>query len=110
SPATRRELNELLQLQRQRGADQVALAQLWDPQGGAAIWEQVLLDTVKSTKTNPVLTARAIALLNAAMADAAVASWNAKFRFRRPQPRQLDRRITPLSLVSPALPSYPSEH
>lgn len=107
---TQRELQQLLQIQAQRGDAQVALARFWDAQGGIPVWAQALLDTIKATGTNPVLASRALGLVHAAMADATVAAWNAKLRFGRRSPTRTSRAIQSLSVVNPSLPSYPSEH
>jgi PAP2 superfamily protein len=110
SAQTQAELQELLNIQSARSDILRALVRFWDLQGGIPVWSQVLLDTVKSTSTNPVRAARALALLHTAIADATIAVWNAKFAYRRAQPSQLNRRLISLAAVHPALPSYPSEH
>jgi membrane-associated phospholipid phosphatase len=107
---TRAELGDLLQRQAQRSDAQVAVARYWDPQGGIQAWSQALLDKIKATSTNPVVAARALALFHTAIADAAIATWHAKFIYNRPQPRQLNGNLRPISDVNPSLPSYPSEH
>ena len=104
------EIRELLQLQAERGDTQLGIIQFWDHQGGAGVWTQALLENIKSKPLNPVLASRALALLHTAMADAAVASWAAKYRYGRFQPVQVEKRLRPVSEVPPQLPGYPSEH
>ena len=48
---------------------------------------------------------RGLALLNVAIYDAIVATWEAKYTYNRPRPHG----VTPL-IAMPASPSYPSEH
>jgi membrane-associated phospholipid phosphatase len=56
-----------------------------------------------------VRAARAFALLNMAMHDAAVGCWEAKFTYYNPRPSQMDASIrTPIGL--PNFPSYTSGH
>jgi membrane-associated phospholipid phosphatase len=56
-----------------------------------------------------VRAARAFALLNMAMHDAAVACWDAKFTYYNPRPSQLDRSIRTM-IGLPNFPSYVSGH
>jgi membrane-associated phospholipid phosphatase len=110
SSAGMAECQELLTLQAQRSDAIRALIQFWEPQGGIPQWSQILLDTIKATAANPVRAARALALVHTAMADAAIATWNAKFAFQRLQPAMLDPRLVSLSQLDGTLPTYPSEH
>lgn len=107
---TRREIQELLQLQSQRSDTTNALVEFWDGHGGTAQWLLILLDAIRETSTNPVAASRALALLGTAMADATIATWFWKFRFLRNGPSRLNRQVRSLSSVHEALPSYPSEH
>jgi membrane-associated phospholipid phosphatase len=53
--------------------------------------------------------ARAYAMLNVALYDAAVACWEAKYTYWAIRPMQLDPRVRPL-FTTPSHPSYPSGH
>jgi membrane-associated phospholipid phosphatase len=53
--------------------------------------------------------ARAYALMNVALYDAAVACWDAKYAYWAIRPVQLDARVRPL-FATPNHPSYPSGH
>src|SRR5213594_336468 len=110
SPSTRAELQELLQLQSQRSDAVRALVQFWDAQGGLPVWSQLLLNQIQQTNTNPVLASRALALFHAAIADAVICTWHAKFAYHRRQPTTFERRLTSLVEVDQRLPAYPSEH
>jgi membrane-associated phospholipid phosphatase len=56
-----------------------------------------------------VRAARAFALLNMAMHDAAVACWRVKYKHFNPRPSQLDPSIR-TSIGLPNFPAYPSGH
>ncbi len=53
--------------------------------------------------------ARHFALTNAAMYDALIVAWKAKFAFNRPRPSQVDPSLSSTVMVS-STPSYPCEH
>ncbi|MCC2671397.1 MAG: Phosphoesterase, PA-phosphatase related, partial [Armatimonadetes bacterium] len=110
SAVTRREIQELLTLQNQRTDAIRALVSFWDLQGGVRVWTNIYLDVVKATNYNPVVVSRGLALLHTAMADAAIAVWNAKAQYKRRSPDQQHGRLTNISSVSSKLPSYASEH
>lgn len=57
----------------------------------------------------PVRAARAMALVNVAMYDALVMTWDAKYAYRRVAPAQADARVHALVDLH-GTPSYPSEH
>jgi hypothetical protein len=82
----------------------------WDGQGGVPAWSGILLDKIKETRTDPVRASRALGLFHTAIADATIAVWRAKFRYRRQPPARIERRLNAVSEVDLRLPSYPSEH
>jgi membrane-associated phospholipid phosphatase len=57
----------------------------------------------------PARAARVMALLHVAMYDALLATWDAKYVYRRPSPAEVDSRIRARIDVQ-GVPSYPSEH
>lgn len=57
----------------------------------------------------PARAARVMALLHVAMYDALVATWDAKYAYRRLSPTAADPRVRALVDVG-GVPSYPSEH
>jgi membrane-associated phospholipid phosphatase len=67
----------------------------------------VLLPDVRAA--TPARSARIMSLLNVAMYDAMVASWDAKYAYLRISPAEEDSRVTALVDVH-GVPSYPSEH
>ena len=106
----RAEFEELHDLQARRSDLIRILVEFWEPQGGIPRWSQILLDTIRVTRTDPVRASRALALIYTAVADAAICAWDAKFTHNRPQPSTLDPRLTSLAQSDYLLPPYPSEH
>jgi len=99
---------ELAELRRVAAARTPAMARearRWDGQGAIARWMEVNFDYVAERAKDPPAASRAYGLLSVAMYDAAVASWKAKYRYRRDPPRDVDALFEPS-----AAPSYPSEH
>jgi hypothetical protein len=106
-----------------RTADQTALARFWN--GNTALyWNRIASQISQQRSLSLVDSARVFGLLNVAMADAAIACWDGKYRyvFWRPVTaiNQSDGNgapITPPSPawapllgVTPAHPEYPSGH
>lgn len=57
-----------------------------------------------------VLTAgRALALVHAAMYDATIAAYDAKYTYNRLRPNEVDPTLTTV-IPNPRTPAYPSEH
>ena len=106
----RAEFEELHDLQARRSDLIRILVEFWEPQGGIPRWSQILLDTIRVTRTDPMRASRALALFYTAVADATICAWDAKFTYNRPQPSTLDPRLTSLAQSDYLLPSYPSEH
>jgi hypothetical protein len=106
-----------------RTADQTALARFWN--GNTALyWNRIASQISQQRSLSLVDSARVFGLLNVAMADAAIACWDGKYRyvFWRPvtainQSDENGAPITPPSPawapllgVTPAHPEYPSGH
>jgi hypothetical protein len=110
SAQARAEILEIQGIQSTLTDRQLALIELWDSQGGVPQWSKILLEKIRENRMNPVLAARAMALLNTAIADAVTTAWEAKFRYKRLQPAKITRRVRRISTVNAALPAYVSEH
>ncbi len=116
SAQARRELDEIVELQRTRTPALDSMTQRWSA-SPTAPWDSTalrvldfyfpLLPSVRIA--TPVRAARAMALVNVAMYDALVATWDAKYAYRRRSPAQSDSRVRTLAEL-PTAPSYPSEH
>lgn len=110
-----------------RTADQTDIAYFWSDDAGTATppghWNQVAQSAARSRGTSLAENARLFALLNLALADAAIVSWDCKYKFDfwrpiqgiRAAAIQADPAIsgdptwTPL-LTTPPFPSYTSGH
>ncbi|MEZ4861421.1 MAG: phosphatase PAP2 family protein [Caldilineaceae bacterium] len=98
---------ELAELQTMMAAnDDATKAQVlyWNAGAPTYRWLELALDRFAKGPPSPRV-ARGLALLNVAIYDAIVATWEAKYTYNRPRPQG----ITPL-IEMPASPSYPSEH
>ena len=72
-------------------------------------WNLIAHPYLLSANFSEVRTARAFALLNMAMHDAAVVTWDTKFAYYNPRPSQLDPSIRTV-IGLPNFPSYISGH
>lgn len=116
SMEARAELDEIVALQAARTAATDSAIRAWDGDPTSS-WTRLgvrrmdfywpLLPDVRLV--TPVRAARAMALLHVALLDAMVATWDAKFAYRRRAPWRADRRIRRLASDAD-VPSYPSEH
>jgi hypothetical protein len=111
----------------QRTAEQTEIALFWADGGGTATppghWNSIALDVTLKQRSSLLETARTYALLNIAMADAGIASWDAKYHYDIWRPidaiRQADQdgnvatsgvaAWIPL-LKTPPFPAYTSGH
>ena len=111
----------------QRTTDQTEIALFWADGGGTATppghWNRIATDVTLKQGTSLIETARTFALLNIAMADAGIASWDAKYHYDMWRPidaiRQADQdgnagttsdaSWIPL-LKTPPFPTYTSGH
>lgn len=106
-----------------RNDDQTALAKFWA--GNTPLyWNRTAAQVVATRNLSLVDTARLFGVLNVAMADAAIACWDSKYRFVYWRPVTAiqqggadgndltapDASYTPLLGVTPAHPEYPSGH
>ena len=96
SPEDRAELDEVFERQSRadRMTDQLAY---WTGVPTPVRWNELLLSAVRDANTNPVRVSRTLALLNAAMYDAMIASYDAKVASRRASPAERDSRIQALA-------------
>lgn len=76
----------------------------WDAGTPSYRWLELAFDRYGKGPPNPFVS-RALALLNVAIYDAIVATWDAKYHYNRPRPNGIVPRI-----AVPDSPSYPSEH
>lgn len=87
-------------------------ATYWEVHGGArahTLWNEIARTKLLENRADARATARVLATLNIAMADAGVACWDAKYAFWYLRPPQLDAELKPL-FAPPNHPSYPAAH
>jgi hypothetical protein len=99
SAQTKRELRELLRLQRSRTGEQRALVKKWVGQPAVVPWVQEELQLIESYRPRPAPASRDLGILSTAMFDALVAADDSRLAYAkhsRPAPWRLDKRIKPL--------------
>ena len=113
SAQMQQELAEVRQTVSDLTREQLAIAHKWSdgvstptPPGH---WNTIAMSYVHGARYSEVRAARAFALLNMAMHDAAVGCWEAKFHYFNPRPSQLDPSIKTV-VGLPNFPSYTSGH
>jgi len=75
----------------------VAQIEYWTAVPSPVRWNEILLAAVRDANTNPVRVSRTLGLLNAAMYDAIIATWDTKIAFPRSTPSERDSRIEKLA-------------
>jgi membrane-associated phospholipid phosphatase len=113
SPEMATELAEVKNTVDHLTREQLAIAYKWNDGAGTYTppghWNDIAAEHIRDARMSEVRAARAFALLNMAMHDAAVGCWESKFAYFNPRPSQLDPGIkTPIGL--PNFPSYSSGH
>ena len=113
SALMQRELAEVKDAVDNGTREQMAIAYFWadgvstpTPPGH---WNFIAMPHLRAANWSEVRTARAFALLNMAMHDAAVATWDAKYAYFNPRPAQLDPTIRTI-MGLPNFPAYVSGH
>ena len=113
SPAFLADLDEIATLATTRTAEQLASALYWNFPTGTftppGYWNLVTSDYVEAHELNEVAATRAFALTSAAMMDALIGCWEAKYHYWTIRPSQANPLIT-LTFGLPNHPSYPSGH
>jgi len=113
SAQMQQELAEVKQAVENLSRDQLAIVYKWadgvstpTPPGH---WNAIAVPFISKAQFSEVRAARALALLNMAMHDAAVGCWDAKYSYFNPRPSQLDPSIKTV-IGLPNFPSYTSGH
>lgn len=111
------EIAEILSLQAKLGDSTLAEIRRWDGLPTSAWTDELLAQQEHAwilvpevVAGTPVRAARAGALMHAAVYDALVATWNAKYRYDRQAPFRADSRVRRRAADDGGVPSYPSEH
>lgn len=109
----RNELREVKQVSSRLTRSQLAIAYKWNDGAGTPTppghWNFIAHPYIASAGYSEVRAARAFALLNMAMHNAAVGCWDTKYAYFNPRPSQMDPSIrTYIGL--PNFPAYTSGH
>lgn len=127
SPEFMAELEEVKRLSTEASEDDKELAFFWDDGPGtyspAGHWNALAIDLVRNRGLTTLETARAFAIMNAAIRDAFVATWHAKYHYWSMRPVTAIRRERILgepnpyydpgwlpNLSTPPFPAYVSGH
>ncbi len=93
--------------------EQVAIANKWSDGAGTYTppghWNDIAAEYVRDANFSEVRAARAFALLNMSLHDAAVACWETKYYYFNPRPTTLDANVK-TAIGVPNFPAYTSGH
>lgn len=118
SPEHLAEAEELLAIRRNLTEEQQRIARHWEGGEGTSLppgnWNRVTIDYLEANPTGRAEQVRTLALVNVALADAGVASWDAKYVYWTARPENAIRELldpgwTPY-LKTPLFPAYVSGH
>jgi hypothetical protein len=113
SEQMRQELAEVKSYSENATREQLAIAHKWSDGAGTYTppghWNDIAAEHVRDAGWSEVRSARAFALLNMALHDAAVGCWEAKYVYFNPRPTNLDPGIK-TAIGLPNFPSYTSGH
>ncbi len=113
SPQMAKELAEVKQAVDNLTRDQLAIVYKWNDGASSPTppghWNLIAEPYISAAHFSEVRIARAFALLNMALHDAAVGCWDAKYTYFNPRAVQLDPTIKVL-IPLPNFPSYTSGH
>jgi membrane-associated phospholipid phosphatase len=107
---TQDELAELIQMQADRDDVMTALIQQWNSRPAVLVWTDLANAAYPEFKISALRQYRANALLQTAMADAVLATYDAQDAYAAPLPANLDAQISPLAGLVAGRPAFPSEH
>jgi membrane-associated phospholipid phosphatase len=107
---TAAEFDELRRLQGERTVEVARVVEAWASGPAVLPWTALTLDLITLHPLSAVRAGRTLALLHAAIADAVVATWDAKTAYPRPAPALLDGALVPLGPKIDSPSTFPSEH
>ena len=106
-------LAEVRRISDARTAEQSRIAAFWADGAGTQTppghWNEIAASLIAREKLNEEEATRALTVLNAALIDAGIACWDAKYHYWVIRPSQADPAIT-TSVPLPNFPSYVSGH
>jgi membrane-associated phospholipid phosphatase len=107
--ATAAEIEELMALAGERDDAALFAIEYWNAGPPAYRWNQIAIQEMNKTVMPVPPAARGLSLLHAAIYDATVAAWDAKYAYNRPRPSAIEPGLEPI-IPNPPSPSYPSEY
>jgi membrane-associated phospholipid phosphatase len=107
SPLWQAELEAVQEATSNRTLEQVRIVQYWDAKGPFGAFTEYALDLIERDGLDDAHTARALALMSVAQADAGIAVWDSKYTWWTERPITADPDLDML-LPTPPYPSYPS--
>jgi membrane-associated phospholipid phosphatase len=114
SDQTKAELAELRQLQKERSPITNTTIQYYNAVPATQRWHDLAFTLARAEKQSANRQARLAGILHTALHDAVITTWAAKYQFNRKPPDQIAPDVTPVVLITGAVPapepSYPSEH
>jgi membrane-associated phospholipid phosphatase len=106
--ATQTELAKLMDMVADRDATALDRISYWDAGSPGYRWNEIgMQETVRAMLD--LLSYRLMALVNVAIYDATIATWDAKYAYNRPRPGVADPALSTV-IATPNSPSYPDEH
>lgn len=113
SPEFAAGLNEVVQFAQNRTPEQIALAKSWDYAAGTTTpvgyWNGKAVEYIAANGLDEMDATRVLSLMHAAVFDAQIACWDAKYTYWLIRPYQANTSYS-LVLGKPNHPSYPSGH
>jgi len=113
SEQMKKELAEVKSFSENLTREQLRIVHKWADGGGTYTppghWNDIATEYIQSAGWSEVRIARAYALLNMSLHDAAIGCWETKFFYFNPRPSQLDPSIKTATGL-PNFPSYTSGH
>jgi hypothetical protein len=112
SPAFKAQVADVRKVSDHRTPEQLRIAQYWENLTGAysaGLWNELARNAISARGLSEAESARVLALMHMASADANIASHDAKYVYWVPRPTQMDPGIR-LAIGIPNHPSYPSNH
>jgi membrane-associated phospholipid phosphatase len=107
--ATAAEHDELATIAAARDAAALETIAFWNAGAPAYRWTELAIQHLLTNGIGGPAATRALALVNVAIADATIATWDAKYAYNRPRPAAAMPELT-TAIPTPASPAYPSEH
>jgi membrane-associated phospholipid phosphatase len=109
SPAWQSQLAAVQEAVARRTFAQATQATYWQESAASYLWDGFAVDLITRYQLDLPHAARVLALTSVAMADAAVACWDAKYTYWTARPITADPNLEVL-FPTPPHPSYPSAH